>query len=75
MKEKEKEIDDMKSEVKELRNQLNDLASENKELKGTLQKKTAELDEAAKLLKRDENSQYFLKKYVSYYLLIDVFVY
>lgn len=59
MKEKEKEIDDLKSEVKDTKNQLGDVSNENKDLKGTLQKKTVELDEAAKLLKRDENSTKF----------------
>ena len=56
MKERETEIDDLKSDLKEQKSQLSEMTSENKDLKGTLQKKTVELDEAAKLLKRDENS-------------------
>lgn len=65
MKEKEKEIDDLKSELKEAKTQNNDSTNENKDLKNTLQKKTVELDEAAKLLKRDENIISWLNKQIT----------
>lgn len=65
MKERESEIDELKAECKEGRSQLNELAGENKELKATLQKKTIELDEAAKLLKRDENIISWLNKQIT----------
>ena len=65
MKEKEKEIDDLKSELKDLKQQVGNLIDENKDLKNTLQKKTVELDEAAKLLKRDENIISWLNKQIT----------
>jgi spindle assembly abnormal protein 6 len=60
MKEKEKQIEELRAEVKELRGKLATCADENKDLASSLQKKANELDEAAKLLKRDENSELFL---------------
>lgn len=65
MKERETEIDALKAECKEGRSQLNEMTGENKELKATLQKKTVELDEAAKLLKRDENIISWLNKQIT----------
>ena len=65
MKEKEKEIDDLKSELKDLKQQTGNLNDENKDLKNTLQKKSVELDEAAKLLKRDENIISWLNKQIT----------
>ena len=62
MKEKEKEIDDLKVELKDLKQQVGNLIDENKDLKNTLQKKSVELEEAAKLLKRDENIISWLNK-------------
>jgi len=47
----------LKNEMRESKSQMNTLNDENKDLKNSLQKKTAELDEAAKLLKRDESSK------------------
>jgi hypothetical protein len=65
MKEKEKEIDDLKVELKELKTQVSNLSDENKDLKSTLQKKSVELEEAAKLLKRDENIISWLNKQIT----------
>ena len=65
MKEKEKEIDDLKTESKELKQQVSNLSDESKDLKNTLQKKSVELEEAAKLLKRDENIISWLNKQIT----------
>jgi hypothetical protein len=65
MKEKEKEIDDLKVELKDLKQQVGNLIDENKDLKNTLQKKSVELEEAAKLLKRDENIISWLNKQIT----------
>jgi hypothetical protein len=65
MKERETEIDELKAEAKEMKGQIGELTNENKDLKATLQKKTLELDEAAKLLKRDENIISWLNKQIT----------
>jgi spindle assembly abnormal protein 6 len=56
MKEKEKEIDELKHELKELKEKYATAIDESKELKSTLQKKNTELEEAVKLLKKNEGS-------------------
>lgn len=65
MKEKEHEIDDLKSELRESKHQLNSLNDELKDAKNTLQKKTSELDEAAKILAKDEKVIAWLNKKVN----------
>jgi spindle assembly abnormal protein 6 len=58
--EKEKEFGEIKSELKIFQENSKNLTDENKELKNSLNKKTQELEEAAKLLKKDENSKFYL---------------
>jgi len=65
MKEREREIEEMRAEVRELRAQAGESGGEVRELKATLQKKSVELEEAAKLLKRDENIISWLNKQIT----------
>jgi hypothetical protein len=61
--EKEKEFGEIKSELKIFLENSKNLTDENKELKNSLNKKTQELEEAAKLLKKDENSKFYFKNF------------
>jgi hypothetical protein len=54
--EKDKELASVKTELKEIQDNVSKNFDENKELKSSLAKKTQELEEAAKLLKKDEHS-------------------
>jgi len=65
MKEREREIEEMRAEIRELKTQVSDSSGEVRDLKATLQKKSVELDEAAKLLKRDENIISWLNKQIT----------
>lgn len=60
--EKAKELASLNADIKETKLKLEELTNENKDLKSTVSKKTAELEEAAKLLKRDENIISWLNK-------------
>jgi hypothetical protein len=55
--EKDKELAAIKNEFKDAQENMLKNGEENKELKASLNKKTLELDEAAKLLKKDEHSK------------------
>ena len=69
IREKEQALNELRLEIRDLKSQMNSLSEENKDLKASLQKKMADIEEQAKLLKRDENVISYLNKQINEFSL------